>query len=177
MLSVPTSTAPAASRRSIVVASRAAGARLRLIFDPASVTSPATSNRFLTANGTPASGPGGRPFRRAASTAAALASARSASAAVKALSTGFNSAMRASAALTTALALVRPSLTAAAISLACVQAASMTELGHEHRRRLGVVRQREIAELTRQAQDDVKIGLHRRPPCRLERKIERARRA
>ena len=37
MLSAPTSTAPAASMRSISVASRVAGARSRLIFEPARV--------------------------------------------------------------------------------------------------------------------------------------------
>ena len=56
MLSAPTRTAPAASRRSISVASRAAGGASRLIFEPASVGNPAMSNRFFTANGTPASG-------------------------------------------------------------------------------------------------------------------------
>ena len=48
-----------------------AGLRSRLIFDPATVGRPATSNRFLTANGTPASGPSRSPFLRAASIAAA----------------------------------------------------------------------------------------------------------
>ena len=38
--------------------------RSRLIFEPASVGRPATSNRFLTANGTPASGPSARPSAR-----------------------------------------------------------------------------------------------------------------
>ena len=38
-----------------------AGGASRLIFEPASVGSPATSNRFLTANGTPASDPSGSP--------------------------------------------------------------------------------------------------------------------
>ena len=41
------------------------GAWSRLIFEPASVARPATSNRFLTANGTPASGPSGLPSPRA----------------------------------------------------------------------------------------------------------------
>jgi len=125
MLRAPTSTAPFASSRAISVASRGAGARSRLILEPASVGSPATSNRFLTANGTPASAPSGWPASRAASIARALASARSSSTAVKALSTGLSAAMRASAARTTALALVCPSVTAAAISLACAQAVSI----------------------------------------------------
>ena len=63
MLSAPTSTAPAASIRSINVASRGDGARSRLIFEPARVGRPRTSNRFFTANGTPASGPGFLPGR------------------------------------------------------------------------------------------------------------------
>ena len=57
MLSAPTSTAPAASSRSISVASRVTARRSRLIFEPARVVRPLTSNRFFTANGTPASGP------------------------------------------------------------------------------------------------------------------------
>ena len=44
---------------------RRAGARSRLIFEPARVGRPATSKRFFTAKGTPASGPGGRPAARA----------------------------------------------------------------------------------------------------------------
>src|SRR5439155_11053836 len=125
MLSAPTSTAPAVSSRAISVASHAAGAQSRLILEPASVGSPATSNRFLTANGTPASGPSARPSSRALSIARAFARARSSSTAVKALSTGLSAAMRASAARTTALALVRPARTAAAISLACAQVLSI----------------------------------------------------
>ena len=78
MLSVPSSTAPAAVIRRTSTASAVAGARSRLIRDPARVGRPATSKRFLTANGTPASGPTGRPAATAASTAAASASARSA---------------------------------------------------------------------------------------------------
>ncbi len=56
MLSAPTRTAPAASRRATSVASLRAGGRSRLIFEPARVVRPSTSNRFLTANGAPASG-------------------------------------------------------------------------------------------------------------------------
>ena len=44
---------------------RCAGGRSRLIFEPARVGSPFTSNRFFTANGAPASGPSGSPFARA----------------------------------------------------------------------------------------------------------------
>ena len=61
MFSAPTSTAPAASNRRISGASRVAGARSRLINDPARVGSPAMSNRFFTANGIPPNGPAARP--------------------------------------------------------------------------------------------------------------------
>ena len=112
MLSAPTSTAPAASSLAISGGSATAGGWSRLILEPASVVRPATSNRFLTANGTPASGPSGLPPVRAASIARALAIARSAVTAVNALSTGSRVAMRASAASVTAFALVLPAATA-----------------------------------------------------------------
>jgi hypothetical protein len=60
----------------------------RLIFDPAIVGSPAMSNRFLTANGTPASGPSGLPLARASSRARARSRARSSVTAVNELSNG-----------------------------------------------------------------------------------------
>ena len=63
MFSAPTSIAPAASSRATSVASAAAGGRSRLMREPASVGRPATSIRFFTANGTPASGPTGLPAR------------------------------------------------------------------------------------------------------------------
>src|SRR5581483_6926816 len=113
MLSAPTSTAPAASRRATSVASAVAGGRSRLIFEPARVASPATSNRFLTANGTPASGPSGRPLARSAATACAMSSA--------------------------------------------VAQASMP-LGLEHRRRLGLVRQRELGHHGGEPQRDGQVG-------------------
>ena len=112
MLRAPTSTAPAASSRVISGESCSAGVRSRLIFDPATVGRPATSNRFLTANGTPASGPSRSPFLRAASIAAARSSARSSVTAVKALSVPFCAAMRASEPATTSRALTWPSWTA-----------------------------------------------------------------
>src|SRR5258706_11579817 len=59
MFSVPTRIAPACSSFLTRKQSSAAGARSRLIFEPASVARPRTSNRFLTANGTPARGPAG----------------------------------------------------------------------------------------------------------------------
>ena len=118
MLSAPTSTAPAASSRAISGESRSAGGSSRLIFEPARVDRPATSNRFFTANGTPASGPSGSPFPRAASSAAARLRARAAVTSVKALSSGLSFSMRASAASTTAAADVSPPPTARAMSSA-----------------------------------------------------------
>src|SRR5215471_1750342 len=181
MLSAPTSTAPFDSSRAISVPSRLAGARSRLIFEPASVGSPAMSNKFLTANGTPASAPSRRPRARSASSAAALASARSSVTAVNALSTRSCFAIRSSAARTTATALTRPLQTAAAISLAYAQAvfirsAPLDRLGRKDRRRLGVVRQREIRKQGRERERHFEIGFDRALPCRLELKIERARR-
>src|SRR3569833_2136531 len=84
MLSAPTSTAPAASIRSIKVASRGAGGRSRLILEPARVVRPCTSNKFFTAKGTPASGPTGLPAAISASIALALTRARSDVTSVKA---------------------------------------------------------------------------------------------
>ena len=66
---------------------RRPAARSRLILEPASVGRPATSNRFLTANGTPASGPSGLPRARGRIDRRAPWRARArASTAVKALS-------------------------------------------------------------------------------------------
>ena len=59
-----------AARRASRPSRRAA--RSRLIFEPARVGRPSMSNRFLTANGTPASGPRLSPRARAASIASAL---------------------------------------------------------------------------------------------------------
>ena len=55
MLSAPSNTAPAACSRCTSTASAPAGARSRLTLEPASVRMPWMSNRFLTANGRPAS--------------------------------------------------------------------------------------------------------------------------
>jgi hypothetical protein len=118
MLSAPTSTAPAASSREMSGESRSAGCLSRLIFEPARVARPATSNRFFTANGTPASGPSGAPLARSASSAAARLRARAAVTSVKALSSGSSFLMRASAASTTAAADISPPPTARAISSA-----------------------------------------------------------
>src|SRR6478736_6304645 len=151
MLSAPTSTAPAASRRSISVASRAAGGRSRLIFEPARVARPLTSNRFFTAKGTPANGPALFPPRIAASTARALARARSAVTSVKELSVGSCLLMRASAA----------SVTSTADNLRLATACAMAEpdmllesdaraiSGCEDIGRLDLVRQREFIDQAR----------------------------
>jgi hypothetical protein len=58
------------------------GGASRRIFEPAIVVTPSMSNRFFTANGTPASGPTGRSAARSASIASAWARARSAKTAV-----------------------------------------------------------------------------------------------
>src|SRR5215831_8984855 len=170
MLSAPTSTAPALSRRCTRVASAAAGALSRLIFEPASVARPATSNKFLTANGTPASAPSGRPTARSPSMVRALASARSPVTAVKALRVLSRSKMRRKAALTICVALTLPVATACAIS-AAVAEASMAS-GLEDRRRLGIVRQLELRHGIGQLERDRQVGLDRRLPLRFDRQRE-----
>ena len=85
MCSAPHITAPAARMRRTRKASRLAGGLSRSIFEPASVVTPSKSNRFFTATGTPASGPGSRPAATASSTASASARARAAVISVKAL--------------------------------------------------------------------------------------------
>ena len=93
--------------------SSVAGGRSRLMNEPARVGRPATSNRFFTAKGTPASGPVGL--------VAARARARSATMSVKALSVPSWRAMRSSAACTVAVAVVRPVVTSAAMAAAVGQ--------------------------------------------------------
>src|SRR5262245_46987842 len=176
MLSAPTSTPPARSSRSITVASRLAGARSRLILEPASVGSPATLNRFFTANGTPASGPRRRPLARSASSAFARARARASVTAVKALRSPLRFLMAASVASMTAVMLVSPAKIARAISAADANVGSIAmRLRLEHGGRLGVVRQREFGHQRRLAQRDLEIHFNRRQPLRIERKIERKR--
>src|SRR5262245_42791246 len=154
MLSAPTSTAPVDSSRAISVASRLAGARSRLIFEPASVGSPAMSNKFLTANGTPASAPTSRrPFARSASSAAALASAL--------LGDGGERKRQ------------RQSRSRA--PKRCPLERALGQLGREDGRQLGVVRQREIREQGRERERHFEIGFDRALPCRLELKIKRLR--
>src|SRR3984957_9446386 len=175
MLSAPTRTAPAASIRSISVASRGDGLLSRLIFDPARVASPCTSNRFLTANGTPASGPGFFPAVTAASIACAFERARSAVTSVKALRMGLCFAIRASAASVTASAdSLRPA-TAEAISAADSPSllSVMAGSGCKATGRLGFIWQREFIDQPRQSQRDLEIGPHRRLPGIHDRQRER----
>src|SRR5579871_5375329 len=169
MLSAPTSTAPAASIRSIRVASRLAGGRSRLIFDPARVASPFTANKFFTAKGTPASGPTLSPAAIAASTARALARARSAVISVKALRTVSCCSIRASAAWVTSSAETFLAATALATSSPEVMAGS----SGEDTGRLGFVRQFEFVDEPRQPQRHFQIGAHRRPPGVLDRQRQR----
>src|SRR5450432_804753 len=171
MLSAPTSTAPAASIRSIRVASRDVGARSRLIFDPARVGMPCTSNKFFTAYGTPASGPGFLPAAIAASTARALARARSAVTSVNEFKIGSCFAIRASAASVTLSADILRPVTACAISeaespslLAAIAVSGCKDTG-----RLGFIGQRELIDQPRQPQRHLEVGLDRRPPGFLDR--------
>src|SRR5215467_4756527 len=171
MLSVPTSTAPALSRRFTSVASAAAGGLSRLILEPASVVRPATSNRFLAANGTPASTPSRRPAARSASIVRARAIARSPVTAVKALSVLSRSAMRRKVASTTRAAPTLPVATASAISAADAVAcmASGMASGLEHRGRLGLVGQLELPHHVCQAKCDGQVDLDRWLPLWLDR--------
>src|SRR5262249_31897389 len=174
MLSAPTSTAPAASMRSISVASREAGGRSRLIFDPARVEIPFTSNRFFTAKGTPASGPALLPASIAASISRALARARSAVTSVKELSTESCCLIRASTVSVTSSADSLPEVTALAISEADGRAL-MTTSGGEDAGRLGLVRQRELVDELCKPQRHFKVGAHGRLPGLLDRQVQRLR--
>src|SRR5581483_5783785 len=176
MLRAPTRTAPAASMRSISVASRVAGARSRLIFEPARVGSPATSNRFFTAKGTPASGPTLLPAAMSASMVRALARARSAVTSVKELRMASCCLMRTSAASIASRADILPPATALAISAALISGlVVMTASGREDRRRLGLVRQREFGDQAAKPQRDLEIGANRGSPGFLDRQRQRFR--
>jgi hypothetical protein len=89
--------------------------------EPATVVTPATSNRFFTAKGTPASSSFDLSL---ASTFLACARARSAVTVVKAFSVGLVFAMRAKAASVTADAVVLPEATALAMSAEFAQSRS-----------------------------------------------------
>src|SRR5258708_5075369 len=167
MFKAPTSTAPAASSRSISGEWCGLGTSSRLIFEPARVARPVTSNRFLTAKGTPASG----PFVLPASISAARLRARSATTSVNALSTGSRSVMRASAASVTLSADTRPAVTAAAMSAAEAHSVSMS--GFEDRRGLGIVRQLLLADQRGKLECDFEIGAHGGLPLLLDRNAER----
>src|SRR5690349_19409443 len=175
MLSAPTSTAPAASRRSIRVASRDAGLRSRLIFEPARVLSPFTSNRFFTANGTPARGPGFCPAAMAASIARALARARSAVTSVKELRRRSCCAMRISASSVASSAESLPEATALAMSAADWIGTVMALSGDKDTGRLGLVRQRKLVDEFRQPQRYFEIRPHRGLPGVLDRQRQRFR--
>src|SRR5882757_1131400 len=176
MLSAPTSTAPAASIRSIKVASRLAGGRSQLIFDPARVERPCTSNRFFTANGTPASGPTDLPAASVASIALALARARSAVTSVKALRTLSCAAMRDSAASVASTAVILRLDTACAISAAVLKAdmSVIAISGRIDGGRLGLVRQRELIDQPCQPQRHLEVRAHRGTPGLLHRQRHRA---
>src|SRR5882757_921950 len=171
MLSAPTSTAPAASIRSISVASRSDGFRSRLIFEPARVERPCTSNRFLTAKGTPASGPTFLPAAMAASIAFALARARSAVTSVKEFRIASCFSIRANAASIAAEADISRLATACAISAADRSSgvAVMAISGCKDTGGLGFIGERKFIDQPRQPQRDLEIGLDRRPPGVIDR--------
>src|SRR5712672_2561616 len=171
MLSAPISIAPAPSSRSISVASRDAGASSRLIFDPARVARPLTSNRFFTAKGTPASGPASLPEATRASTAFALARARSAVTSVNAFRTGLCLLIRASAVSVTESADILRLATACAIAaadspsaLAVIAISGAIDTG-----RLGFIWELELIHQRRQPRRHFEVGTHRRPPAFLDR--------
>ena len=169
MFSAPTRMAPAPSSRSISVASRGAGGASRLIFEPASVGMPAMSNRFFTANGTPASAGAGSPRARASSSAWARASARCSVTAVKELSNGsrariraqrrFNDVQRAGAAGADCRGNVRRGLPGKS---------NATVSSTEHRRRLAFVRQRERVDQRCVGEKQLQIAPHPVVPGRIE---------
>src|SRR6202166_3985066 len=175
MLSAPTKTAPAPSMRSISVASRGDGFKSRLIFDPARVGRPCTSNRFFTANGTPASGPAFLPAAIAASTLRALARARSAVTSVNELRMGSCLAIRASAASVTPSAETLRPATADAISAADSPSLSAVMAGSRCKDtgRLGFIGQRKFVDQPGQPQRHFQISLHRRLPGILDRHCQR----
>src|SRR5262249_15377722 len=147
------------------------GGKSRLIFEPARVASPFTSNRFFTAKGTPASGPTGLPLSIAASIARALARARLAVTSVKELRIPSCCPMRASACSVTSSAVNLPADTALTISEADIGAdeALMARSGGEDTGRLGFIRQGEFVDEAGQPQRHIEIGAHSRSPGVLDR--------
>ena len=153
----------------------AAGVRSRLILDPARVESPFTSNRFFTANGTPAREPASLPATIAASIALAFDRARSAMTSVNAFSTGLWAAIRASALSVAASADIFRAATACAISAAesrpaccCTGVSGCKDTG-----RLGFIGEREFVDHPRQSQRHLEIGAHRRFPGVFDRQRQR----
>src|SRR5215475_2810234 len=170
MLSAPTSTAPAASIRSISVASRGARGRSRLIFEPARVEIPFTSNRFFTAKGTPASGPGLLPAATPASTCRALARARSAVTSVKELRTPSCCAMRASADSVASSADILREATALAISEAD---RNMAGSRTEDTGGLALVGQRKLVDEARHAERNFQVEPYGGAPPLLDGEVQR----
>src|SRR5437867_4586150 len=172
MLRQPTSTAPARRSPATAAASCSADGRSRLIREPASVVTPATSNRFFTAKGTPARGPASPPPAITRSIRSASASARSPRRVVKQLRVGSRLAIRSSAAATTARAEPRRAATAPAISSAEAPS-SRTLIGSwtEDRRGLDVAGQGKLHEQPRRGQETgqdlgdggTALGLDREP--------------
>src|SRR4051794_34963440 len=171
MLSAPISTAPAASIRSISVASREDGAKSRLIFEPARVGKPCTSNRFFTANGTPASGPALFPAATAASIARALLRARSAVTSVNEFKIESCFWMRASAASVTSAADMLPPATPLAICEADNSLGTEVIAGSrtEDTGRLGFIGQRKFVDQPPKPQRDLEVSPHHRFPGILDR--------
>ena len=177
MLSAPTSTAPAASSRSISVASRGAGARSRLIFEPARVgkarrrrtgSSPRTARRRA-----------GRRFSPAA-IAASIARGLGARAIGGDVGEGIEHADRALAirASAASVASSADSLRPATACAICCGRQPVDVHGHGDQAvvdtgRLGFVRQREFVDQPRQPQRHFEIGPHRRPPGLLDRQRQR----
>src|SRR5439155_10360284 len=144
--------------------------------DPASVVTPATSNRFFTANGTPASGPAGPPPAITRSIRSASPSARSPRTAVKQLSSASRLPMRSSAAATTARAETRRVATAPAISRA-EASSSRTLIGSwpEDRRGLGVGWQGKLREQPRRGEETGENLGHNGAALGLDRESEQGR--
>src|SRR5262249_31679703 len=129
------------------------------------------SDRFLTANGTPASAPSGWPAARLASTARARARARSPVTAVKAVRALSRSPVRRKGISTTCTAVALPAPTGAPISAGDAAACMGSGMGSglEHRCRLDLIEQLELPDHLGQAQCDCQVGLDRRLPLRLDR--------
>ena len=107
MVSLPTSTAPAACRRRVTSAS-SAGTRSRKNPAPAVVTMPAVSMLSFSPTGSPCSGPSERPSAYAASAAAACSRASAAVTVTKAPTSPSTCSIRARLASTSSVAVTSP---------------------------------------------------------------------